>query len=648
MSDKWIILIAVFVIAVMVGIIIWRKRRKNRKMEHIVYIHINNDKILPNLGLAFDPQFEVKASMLSLKDYEFHRTCFRLRIARANRQINGFYGNHISSLTAIVGNNGAGKTSALRFLLKAVLSGSAHEISGFVLTETGNHSLCVYHSDDVRVETDAPGINVQNKNNWPEIETFIYGGHVNILSSAEDIITTELQGLVNATEGYLLSADLMHYGRELSTNGHFSWRDYATAYNYQNQWRVCNFLSQYEGPLKELLHLPEYVLVLPNTAGQWSLMHRLNEKDRVEYKSLEHAKEWSFREFRLAELIYYSMVNYISDGLGERKLWDGYINTWNKTLNDKYNGDIVALFRQYIDNQNLKEGNQYRVLLEYIHEVVSNVSIHCQFDDSSLYHYFYFRVDDDSMKTFLGWLQGNPTFIASRYFDMHYAHDIDDYTILSSGEKAMLNMYSRIYDAVISKHQRDSNYAWPTLFVFDEAEIGFHPEWQRTYVKNITLFLEEMAQKASELMKRYRPDALDFRYQIILTSHSPIILSDIPSQCAIMLRRDRNENRTVNVSNTRKQTFGTNIFELYRDSFFLEGGLVGEFAENYIRELSERIEILRQPTEDELAELEKQIAIIGDENIREYLLSQLEEYMDRQTRIAYYERKLESLRNEQN
>lgn len=610
---RWIFAILLFV-AVAVALIIWLLKSKCKKMEHIVYIHINNDKILPNLGLSFDPQFAVQTEMQPLRDYEPHRTYFSLNITKTKDFVESLYGDHISSLTAIVGNNGSGKTSALRFLLKAVVDGLGREISGFVITEGENHSLFVYHSDDVRVEIDALEIPVQHRTGWPKIDTFLYGGHVNVLTGSDDIMTMEWGGMINATEGYLLTADLMHYGRELSTNGYFSFRDHATAFNYQNQWRVCNFLSQYEGPMKSLLHLPEYVLVLPNTAGQWSMKHRIKEEERVDYPNLAHAKEWTFKEFRLAELIYYSMINYISDGLGERNLWEGYMTTWGNTLAEQYKGDIVTLFRQFIDNQRLTTTNNYRVLLEYIHQVIENVSVHCQFDERSLFHYFYFHVDDDSMKTFLGWLQSNPTFIASRYFDLHYAHDIDDYTILSSGEKAMLDMYSRIYDAVISKHQRDSNYIWPTLFVFDEAEIGFHPEWQRSYVKNITLFLEEMAKMATDLKRRYRQDAPEFRYQVILSSHSPIILSDIPSQCAIMLRRKPKENRTVNESATRQQTFGTNIFELYRDSFFLEDGLMGEFAENVIKKILSDIE-----ENNDVDTLPNRIQLVGDPQIRNYL-----------------------------
>ena len=639
---RWIFAIVLFA-AVAVGLIFWFLKKKSKKMEHIVYIHINNDKILPNLGMVFDSQYEVKAEMQPLRDYEFHRTYFSLNISKTKDFVEGLYGDHISSLTAIVGNNGAGKTSALRLLLNAVVDGSGHEISGFVITEDENHSLFVYHSDDVRVEIGDTSIPVQQRKEWPKIDTFLYGGHVNILTGAKDIMTMEWGGMINATEGYLLTADLMHYGRELSTNGYFSFRDYATAFNYQNQWRVCNFLSQYEGSMKSLLHLPEYVLVLPNTAGQWSMKHRIKEEERVDYPKLEHAKEWTFKEFRLAELIYYSMINYISDGLGERNLWEGYMTTWGNTLADHYKGDIVTLFRQFIDNQHLASSNSYRVWLEYIHQVIENISTHCKFDERSIFHYFYFRVDDDSMKTFLGWLQGNTTFIASRYFDLHYAHDIDDYTILSSGEKAMLDMYSRIYDAVISKHQHDLNSIWPTLFVFDEAEIGFHPEWQRSYVKNITLFLEEMAKMASDLRRGHKQDTPEFRYQVILSSHSPIILSDIPSQCAIMLRRKPNENRTENVSASRKQTFGTNIFELYRDSFFLEDGLMGEFASAYIQQLDKDIEDVT-PENKEL--LRNKVLLVGDRVVRDYLMGKLLA-QDKDGLKDYYRKMLQDLENEQ-
>lgn len=65
---RWIFAILLFV-AVAVALIIWLLKSKCKKMEHIVYIHINNEKILPNLGLSFDPQFEVQTEMQPLSAY---------------------------------------------------------------------------------------------------------------------------------------------------------------------------------------------------------------------------------------------------------------------------------------------------------------------------------------------------------------------------------------------------------------------------------------------------------------------------------------------------------------------------------------------------------------------------------------------------
>lgn len=121
-----------------------------------------------------------------------------------------------------------------------------------------------------------------------------------------------------------------------------------------------------------------------------------------------------------------------------------------------------------------------------------------------------------------------------------------------------------------------------------------------------------------------------------------------------MLRRG-NDGLTRNVSESRQQTFGTNIFELYRDSFFMEGGLVGEFAQEYIHRLSNEIDGLQNPDATEVENLRKRIDLIGDRNISEYLIEQLETKMmrealieDYQQRIRHYQQQIERLQHEQN
>ena len=58
-------------------------------MEHIVYIHINSHNVVPNLGMRFDPQYEVQVRMRPLRDNEFHRTNFSLNKTRDKKQEDG-------------------------------------------------------------------------------------------------------------------------------------------------------------------------------------------------------------------------------------------------------------------------------------------------------------------------------------------------------------------------------------------------------------------------------------------------------------------------------------------------------------------------------------------------------------------------------
>ena len=130
----------------------------------------------------------------------------------------------------------------------------------------------------------------------------------------------------------------------------------------------------------------------------------------------------------------------------------------------------------------------------------------------------------------------------------------------------------------------------------------------------------------------------DEEFQIVLTTHSPILLSDIPRDCINYLEKNAKTGKVL-VSRNQPETFGTNIFELYRYAFFMSEGLVGDFACEKIMKLQEDIEKKERP----YAEIRREIEMIGDEKIRMYLLSKLEED-NHMAMIAYYENKLRELK----
>ncbi len=73
-------------------------------------------------------------------------------------------------------------------------------------------------------------------------------------------------------------------------------------------------------------------------------------------------------------------------------------------------------------------------------------------------------------------------------------------------------------------------------------------------------------------------------FQLIITSHSPIFLSDFMEHQVIKLSE---ENGKCKVEDNKYKTFGGNIAHLYFDSFFMENGQIGEFAKEKINDVIE-------------------------------------------------------------
>lgn len=103
--------------------------------------------------------------------------------------------------------------------------------------------------------------------------------------------------------------------------------------------------------------------------------------------------------------------------------------------------------------------------------------------------------------------------------------------------------------------------------VFDEIEVCFHPEYQRTFVNALLQMLK--------IRKITEKCAIN----IFLVTHSPFILSDIPTSNVLFLKEGAQD-----YSEKERRTFAENIGEMFYDSFFMEQ-TIGEFAELKLKEL---------------------------------------------------------------
>lgn len=147
---------------------------------------------------------------------------------------------------------------------------------------------------------------------------------------------------------------------------------------------------------------------------------------------------------------------------------------------------------------------------------------------------------------------------------------------LSSGENAMLTFFSKLYtfleEELNSKSNRQSY-----ILLLDEADLGFHPIWKKKYfntiLNTIPLFFDLLNSKS--------------KLQIIFATHDPLTLSDIPNNSVIYIKKEGIEAKILKESDNDRphRTFGVNIHELLADSFFVDDGLMGDFAKEKIKDL---------------------------------------------------------------
>lgn len=132
----------------------------------------------------------------------------------------------------------------------------------------------------------------------------------------------------------------------------------------------------------------------------------------------------------------------------------------------------------------------------------------------------------------------------------------------STGEIAMVNLFAYIMDLMYSWKNRPEK---ALFLMIDEIDVNIHPKWQQEIIFCIIKFLEQQFSK--------------HRFQLLITSHSPICLSDIPSERVLRLKRCEN---IIQVSPCQEPTFGANIYDLFYDGFFMEKGTIGRFAQEKI------------------------------------------------------------------
>lgn len=198
---------------------------------------------------------------------------------------------------------------------------------------------------------------------------------------------------------------------------------------------------------------------------------------------------------------------------------------------------------------------------------------------------------------------------------------------LSTGELRFIDFFADLYE-IFNKDMganvgRDDIDNQTMILLFDEPDSCLHPEWARqfVYALNSILNVKPFADKS-------------INYQIILTTHSPIMLSDIPSEHIICMEgkeeSGENEEKSRKIE-VHKADFGfaSNIYDIMKSSFFMEE-YFGEFASRFVDDLTRKcneLEGLAGKTKDyneKRRELVAKIELIGEPRLRQNYMRRIE------------------------
>lgn len=222
---------------------------------------------------------------------------------------------------------------------------------------------------------------------------------------------------------------------------------------------------------------------------------------------------------------------------------------------------------------------------------------------------------------------------------------------MSSGEQQMLYSLSYVVyhmKNAASNQNIQSGIPYRNInLLFDEAELYYHPEYQRQFIDKLLGIL-----KRSHLENEI--DSIN----ITIVTHSPFILSDIPNSNILALKEGKRESFKTN-------TLGANIYDLLNNQFFMDSA-IGSHVEEIIKEIikdyylfqeddSKKEEIKNKylNTDSEAGNnfYDTLIEQIGDEYLHDTLfdmVNQIKEISFSERRIKEYETKIERLKNEKN
>ena len=614
----------------------------------LLYLWIENDGMTiknqsfnfsNHINFNFEKKSESAGQLILRENSNFISNFFGNSMTLLQEGRAGNYEGGIVNVTGIIGENGVGKTNILSYLTGLLTNNSPigetyiaafkdeqsssikifYAIENFELTTSGSVSGFNIEQPVERWYTRSPGVGYIRKDaRHADNTSLIYYSPVFDLRNYPPKISNEFLSYIDVSTNGLIDNDVIGKGDtypegvdklELHKSSNIrrqfdmlinSGLAEMGGVNIPTEMNII-FHREYFNPDEGQRYLMvENIIIFKHLAGlldeAWKLVNSTLSSFKRDYGNDDNSKNTAYRR-ALAEKLKIEFTY-------------SFINNFFHNLSKQYHEDISIKLEE-IKGTGLFERATYFFEHQQWQSRKSNTTV----QTGLLYITMLKLIDgvdfnknwiEDDAKSFVTNIPGAATAIIN-YEDYILSIPSDNkknfilisWRNLSSGENALMDLYSRLFFAKNNRLKvKEQEKQRPVTFLYiliDEGEIGFHPQWQSQYLFNLTSFVSLLF--------------AEYKVQIILTSHSPFIVSDLPKDNLIFLEKEKGLCKVVTFN--EEQTFGANIHALLSDQFFMRDGVMGKFAQTKLK--SELKPLLDNDQRNlDVDRLRKIIALMGE------------------------------------
>ncbi|MEA2100866.1 MAG: AAA family ATPase [Campylobacterota bacterium] len=547
----------------------------------LVYLWVEDYKNIKNQGFNFSPRFECSYDE---KNQE-------LTIDEKENCLENFFGENIN-VTAIVGENGSGKSSVFEILTFLYWQGLVYSNKDktFFLFLDGNKFFIQCENMKLSIppleKKLSEFIRFKNNTNIEVSQEFSPRGDMPLIgffNCISDITNNHnLEGLksyANYYNGIQPSLPMMKSKKNYHNfNLKFQYilKENSNLFNFIdvnlvfNNYQVELHISELEASivqfrnekLKELLSFQN-----TTTDDKKELLYQLFIVLAISITSKKLIEKYLENDSYIKNLLEDDIVNILNNETFTEDMFNSIIEKCNEklaTFKDKLQEDIfnkksVKFILDSYTMGDIPKDKSYTIFKSNILSIENN-ELNSIYSEPLLNFLFEYQI-----------LQLN-------FFNLNNSEY--SFLNLSSGEKLYLNFLTN-YIYTLCKLPN----GYKGIFLFDEIELSFHPFWQKQIINHLVLIHKKISKNKK----------IDIH--ILITSHSPFILSDLPKENVIFLERytkkeiekKKLEQKIGNCKNATTDIdinpFGANIHTLLSDGFFMQDGLMGEFAKGKINQI---------------------------------------------------------------